>query len=159
MRVGIGYDVHRLVEEEDLIIGGVSIPHCKGLKGHSDADVLTHALIDALLGAMGSGDIGDHFPDTAEEYKNINSLLLLKEVAESLAEEDYKLGNTDLILMAEAPKLAPYKPEMITNYKDILDVESININIKATTTEGLGFVGNKKGIAAKAIVLIKKKDV
>ena len=156
MRVGIGYDVHRLVDEEDLIIGGVLIPFSQGLEGHSDADVLTHALIDALLGAAGLGDIGDHFPDTMDEYKDIDSLVLLGRVVNILNDRSYKLVNADLIIMAEAPRLAPYKEKMINNYIDILDVEDSRINIKATTTEGLGFVGQKEGLAAQAIVSLAK---
>jgi 2-C-methyl-D-erythritol 2,4-cyclodiphosphate synthase len=154
MRVGIGYDVHRLVKQEKLVIGGVLIPASKGLKGHSDADVLTHALIDAVLGALGLGDIGDHFPDTAKEYKDVDSLLLLRKVTELLSERNFKLGNADMIIMAEKPKLASYKKQMIENYKKIFDVKAAKINIKATTTEGLGFVGKNEGIAAQAIVSI-----
>ena len=156
MRVGIGYDVHRLVDGEDLIIGGVLIPFDRGLEGHSDADVLTHALMDALLGAVGLGDIGDHFPDTMDEFKDINSLVLLERVVDILNNRGYKLVNTDLIIMAEVPRLAPYKEKMISNYRDILDVEDSGINIKATTTEGLGFVGQKEGLAAQAIVSLTK---
>jgi 2-C-methyl-D-erythritol 2,4-cyclodiphosphate synthase len=154
MRVGIGYDVHRLVKQEKLVIGGVLIPASKGLKGHSDADVLTHALIDAVLGALGLGDIGDHFPDTAKEYKDVDSLLLLRKVTELLSERNFKLGNADMIIMAEKPKLASYKKQMIENYKKIFDVKAAKINIKATTTEGLGFVGKNEGVAAQAIVSI-----
>lgn len=156
MRVGIGYDVHRLVDGEDLIIGGVLIPFDRGLEGHSDADVLTHALMDALLGAVGLGDIGDHFPDTMDEFEDINSLVLLERVVDILNNRGYKLVNADLIIMAEVPRLAPYKEKMISNYRDILDVEDSGINIKATTTEGLGFVGQKEGLAAQAIVSLTK---
>ncbi|MDI3548767.1 MAG: 2-C-methyl-D-erythritol 2,4-cyclodiphosphate synthase [Halanaerobiales bacterium] len=152
MRVGIGFDVHALKRGESLIIGGVHIPSESGLKGHSDADVLTHALIDALLGAMGRGDIGQHFPDQDEQYKDISSLLLLERVYNLLSAEDYKINNIDLIIMAESPKMTPYYEEMKENYSRVLKLDKSRINLKATTTEKLGFIGRKEGIAAQAIV-------
>lgn len=152
MRVGIGFDVHALKRGESLIIGGVHIPSESGLKGHSDADVLTHALIDALLGAMGRGDIGQHFPDQDEQYKDISSLLLLERIYNLLSAEDYKINNIDLIIMAESPKMTPYYEEMKENYSRVLKLDKSRINLKATTTEKLGFIGRKEGIAAQAIV-------
>lgn len=152
MRVGIGFDVHALKRGESLIIGGVHIPSESGLKGHSDADVLTHALIDALLGAMSRGDIGQHFPDQDEQYKDISSLLLLERVYNLLLAEDYKINNIDLIIMAESPKMTPYYEEMKENYSRVLKLDKSRINLKATTTEKLGFIGRKEGIAAQAIV-------
>lgn len=152
MRVGIGFDVHALKRGESLIIGGVHIPSESGLKGHSDADVLTHALIDALLGAMSRGDIGQHFPDHDEQYKDISSLLLLERVYNLLLAEDYKINNIDLIIMAESPKMTPYYEEMKENYSRVLKLDKSRINLKATTTEKLGFIGRKEGIAAQAIV-------
>lgn len=156
MKVGIGYDVHQLKKGRKLIIGGVEIPSVMGLSGHSDADVLTHALMDAILGALGKGDIGQHFPDTDKKYKDISSLILLKEVHKYLLAEDYIIGNVDLILMAEKPKMTPYYLQIKDNYSGILNISKDKINIKATTTEKLGFVGRKEGIAAQAIVLIKR---
>lgn len=154
MRVGIGFDVHQLVENETLIIGGVEIKHEYGLKGHSDADVLTHALMDALLGAAGLGDIGKHFPDTDEKYRGINSLFLLEEVYILLNNKGYTVNNIDLIILAEVPKMSPYYNGIIDNYSCLLQLDKSKINIKATTTELLGFIGRKEGIAAQAIVTI-----
>lgn len=151
MRVGIGYDVHRLVENRRLILGGVQIPYPKGLSGHSDADVLTHAICDAILGAAGLGDIGVHFPDTDEAYADINSLVLLKQV-KALVDQDYTVLNVDSTVIAQRPKLAAYIPKMRQHLADTLSVSVDRINIKATTSEGLGFIGEEKAIAAQAIV-------
>lgn len=151
MRVGIGYDVHRLVENRRLILGGVQIPHAQGLLGHSDADVLTHAICDAILGAAGLGDIGVHFPDSDAAYADINSLVLLKHV-KTLVERDYSVQNVDSTIIAQRPKLADYVPKMRQQLADTLSVSVDRINIKATTSEGLGFIGEEKAIAAQAIV-------
>ncbi|MBR0575997.1 2-C-methyl-D-erythritol 2,4-cyclodiphosphate synthase [Proteiniclasticum sp. BAD-10] len=157
MRVGLGYDVHRLVEGRDLIIGGVKIPHDKGLLGHSDADVLTHALMDALLGAAALGDIGTHFPDTALEYKGADSLVLLAKVKALLKEKNYKVINVDGTIIAQEPKMKPHIPEMREKLAAILKIAVEDINIKATTEEGLGFTGAKEGISAQVIVMIDKR--
>jgi len=154
VRVGLGYDVHKLVEGRDLIIGGVNIPHTKGLLGHSDADVLVHAIIDALLGAASLGDIGKHFPDASDEYKGINSLLLLERVSELLKEYNYTINNIDATIIAEKPKMAEYISLMQENIAKTLEASKNAISIKATTTEGLGFVGKGEGISAQAIVTI-----
>jgi 2-C-methyl-D-erythritol 2,4-cyclodiphosphate synthase len=154
MRIGQGYDVHKLVQGRDLILGGVKIKHETGLLGHSDADVLTHAIMDALLGAAALGDIGKHFPDKDPQYKNIDSLLLAQKVAELLYNNDYKIINVDATVIAEAPKIAPYIPEMRKNIASALYVDISCISIKATTEEGLGFTGKKEGIAALAVALI-----
>lgn len=156
MRVGIGYDVHKLIEGRKLIIGGVSIPFEKGLLGHSDADVLIHAIMDALLGAASLGDIGRHFPDTDKKYEGADSLQLLKEVIMMLGTKGFKINNIDAIIIAQRPKMAPYILEMIQNLNEVLNIGEDAINIKATTTEGLGYVGKGKGIAAQAIVSIEK---
>lgn len=152
MRVGIGFDVHPLVRGETLIIGGVHIPAERGLQGHSDADVLTHALIDAILGALGRGDLGQHFPDTEEEYKGINSLLLLERVFSLMQADCYQINNIDLVIMAQVPKMSPYYEEIKRNYAQVLELNHRQINLKATTTERLGFIGREEGIAAQAIV-------
>lgn len=154
MRIGTGYDVHRLVENRALILGGVAVPYEKGLLGHSDADVLLHAIMDALLGAAALGDIGKHFPDSAKEYVGISSMVLLKKVAELLAEEHYLVGNVDATIIAQRPKLAPYLQEMRENIAEALGVSLNQINIKATTEEGLGFTGSGEGIAAQAVCLL-----
>ena len=156
IRVGNGYDVHRLVEGRKLILGGVDVPHSMGLDGYSDADVLVHALCDALLGAVGAGDIGKHFPDTDPKWKGISSLHLLKEVMRMC--KGFKLANADSVIVAQKPKLAPYIPEMKKNIAAILDVEADQINIKATTTERLGFAGREEGISAYAVALLVKND-
>lgn len=156
MRIGNGYDVHRLVEGRKLIIGGVDIPHFLGLDGHSDADVLVHALCDALLGVIGAGDIGAYFPDTDAKWKGISSLLLLKEVVNMCRVKGFELANADSVIVAEKPKLTPHLPEMKKNIASILGVEIDQINIKATTTEKLGFAGREEGIAAYAVVLMVK---
>jgi 2-C-methyl-D-erythritol 2,4-cyclodiphosphate synthase len=154
MRIGTGYDVHRLVEGRKLIIGGVDIPHEKGLLGHSDADVLLHAVCDALLGAAGLGDIGKHFPDTAVQYKGISSLLLLAEVRGLLGHKGYRVNNVDATIVAEQPKMAGHIPVMVANIAAALQVEPSAVNVKATTTEGLGFAGRGEGIAAYAACTI-----
>ncbi|HLV10679.1 MAG TPA: 2-C-methyl-D-erythritol 2,4-cyclodiphosphate synthase [Halanaerobiales bacterium] len=158
MKIGIGFDVHPLVEGENLIIGGVHIPYKYGLKGHSDADVLTHALMDALLGAMGKGDIGQLFPDTDEVYRDINSLLLLEKVYTFLRKGNYRINNIDLIIISEEPKISPYYLLIKKNYQRVLKLKEEYINIKATTTESMGFIGRGEGVAAQAIVLIKEED-
>lgn len=154
MRVGTGYDVHRLVEGRPLILGGVQIPYDKGLSGHSDADVLLHAIMDALLGAVGKGDIGRHFPDRDLQYRGISSLELLERVMEMVRELGFKVVNIDSVVMAEEPKLAPYTDEMVQKIASVLEVSPFAVNIKATTTEGLGCIGRGEGIAAQAAVLV-----
>ena len=156
VRVGFGYDVHALVPERDLWLGGVKIEHTMGLQGHSDADVLIHAICDALLGAANMRDIGYHFPDTAGEYKDIDSKILLFDTMELLLDAGYTLGNIDATVAAERPKLNPHIPEMKRVMADVLQVDVEDISIKATTTEKLGFTGRQEGIAAYATVLIQK---
>lgn len=156
MRVGFGYDVHRLAEGRKLILGGVEIPFQLGLLGHSDADVLVHALMDALLGAAALGDIGKHFPDTDAKYRGISSLMLLKEVKLLLQEKGFEVNNVDALVVAERPKLAPFIDLMVNNIAEILNIDGGRINIKATTTEGLGFTGTGEGMAAHAVVTIVK---
>ena len=156
VRVGFGYDVHALVPERDLWLGGVKIEHTMGLQGHSDADVLIHAICDALLGAANMRDIGYHFPDTAGEYKDIDSKILLFDTMELLRDAGYTLGNIDATVAAERPKLNPHIPEMKRVMADVLHVDVEDIAIKATTTEKLGFTGRQEGIAAYATVLIQK---
>ena len=154
MRIGIGYDIHRLVKGRSLILGGVSIAYEKGLLGHSDADVLTHAICDALLGAAGSGDIGTLFPDSDPQYKDISSLTLLTETCQLLTDKGFRIINLDATLFAETPKLAPLRQEMQTRLADAMSIKPAEINIKATTTEGLGVIGKGEGIAAMCIALI-----
>ena len=156
VRVGFGYDVHALVPERDLWLGGVKIEHTMGLQGHSDADVLIHAICDALLGAANMRDIGYHFPDTAGEYKDIDSKILLFDTMELLRDAGYTLGNIDATVAAERPKLNPHIPEMKRVMADVLQVDVEDLSIKATTTEKLGFTGRQEGIAAYATVLIQK---
>ncbi|WP_432404604.1 2-C-methyl-D-erythritol 2,4-cyclodiphosphate synthase [Wukongibacter sp. M2B1] len=156
MRVGIGYDVHKLVEGRKLIIGGVDIPYEKGLLGHSDADVLLHAIKDAMLGAVALGDIGKHFPDSDERYKGASSIKLLIEVNSKLKEKGYKVNNIDVVIIAQKPKMAPYIESMRANIANALNVDIDEINVKATTTEGLGFTGTGEGIASQAIVSVDK---
>ncbi|RHP50130.1 2-C-methyl-D-erythritol 2,4-cyclodiphosphate synthase [Clostridiaceae bacterium AF31-3BH] len=151
MRVGMGYDVHRLVEGRDLILGGVTIPYEKGLLGHSDADVLLHAIMDALLGAAALGDIGKHFPDTDDKYKGISSIKLLEHVGELLEEHNYQIVNLDATIIAQRPKMAPYIPQMVKNVAETLHIDESQVNIKATTEEGLGFTGTGEGISSQAI--------
>lgn len=155
MRVGLGYDVHKLVEGRDLIIGGVQIPYEKGLLGHSDADVLLHAIMDALLGAAALGDIGKHFPDTDSKYKGISSIKLLEYVRELIDDELYVVGNIDATIIAQRPKMAPYIEQMKKNVADALAIEVSQVNIKATTEEGLGFTGSGEGISAQAIASLE----
>ena len=158
MRVGLGYDVHRLVEGRDLILGGVKIPYEKGLLGHSDADVLLHALTDALLGAAALGDIGRHFPDTDERYRGISSLILLEKAYTLVKELGYSLGNADMVLILQKPKVKEYIPSMEENIAGALSCEKERISVKATTEEGLGFTGQGEGVSAKAIVLLEKSQ-
>ncbi|MCI8513235.1 MAG: 2-C-methyl-D-erythritol 2,4-cyclodiphosphate synthase [Lachnospiraceae bacterium] len=154
MRIGMGYDVHRLVKERDLILGGVKIPYEKGLLGHSDADVLLHAIMDALLGAAALGDIGQHFPDTDPRYEGCSSLKLLAYVGELLNDHLYVIGNIDATVIAQKPKLAPYRERMRENIADALGISCEQVNVKATTEEGLGFTGAGEGISSQAIALI-----
>ncbi|HYE82488.1 MAG TPA: 2-C-methyl-D-erythritol 2,4-cyclodiphosphate synthase [Clostridia bacterium] len=156
-RIGNGYDVHRLVEGRKLILGGVDIPYEKGLLGHSDADVLVHAIMDALLGACGESDIGRHFPDNDAAYEGISSLVLLGKVREILRLKGYGIGNIDSIVVAEKPKLSPYIDEMKVRISDMLQLDKDRIGIKATTTEGLGFAGKGEGIAAYAVANIYRE--
>ena len=156
LRVGHGYDVHRFAENRKLIIGGVDIDFELGLLGHSDADVLLHAISDALLGAAGLGDIGKHFPDTDAEYKNIDSRILLRRVAELIKNEGYTVSNVDCTIVAQKPKLAPHIQNMKQNIAEDLSIDEGRVNVKATTEEGLGFTGEMKGISAHAVALIVK---
>lgn len=156
MRIGMGYDVHKLAEERDLIIGGVKIDYEYGLLGHSDADVLLHAIMDALLGAAALGDIGTHFPDTDERYKGISSMKLLEHVATLLKENGYRVGNVDATIIAQKPKMAPHIPGMRENIATALGVELGRINVKATTEEGLGFTGSGAGISSQAICMLEE---
>jgi len=157
LRIGNGYDVHVLCENRKLILGGVDIPHEKGLLGHSDADVLVHAIMDALLGAAALGDIGQHFPDSDDKYKGISSLKLLGFVKDLLLENGYEIVNIDSIVVAQAPKLAPHIPEMRKNIANVLEMDVSDINVKATTTEKLGFTGRKEGISSYAVCIINKR--
>lgn len=157
MRVGMGYDVHRLVEGRKLIIGGVEIEHEKGLLGHSDADVLTHAVMDSILGAMALGDIGKHFPDTDERFKGADSIELMRHVKKLMDENGYKIGNIDCTIIAQAPKMAPHIQKMREIFADALETEVGNINVKATTEEKLGFTGSGEGISAQSICLLLTK--
>lgn len=157
MRIGMGYDVHKLTEGRDLILGGVKIPWEKGLLGHSDADVLVHAVMDALLGAAALGDIGKHFPDTDPAYKGISSILLLKHVGNLLKEHGYEIGNIDATIIAQKPKMAPHIPVMRKNMAEALGIEVSRLNVKATTEEGLGFTGRGEGISSQAICLLNEK--
>jgi len=154
VKIGIGYDVHALVEGRPLILGGVNIPHTKGLKGHSDADVLVHAIMDAMLGACALGDIGRYFPDTDPRYEGISSLKLLERVSELIKKQGYKMGNLDSIIIAQKPKLAPYVDQMRHNIAGILQADPAVVSVKATTTEYLGFTGREEGISAQAVVLL-----
>ena len=154
MRIGLGYDVHRLVPERDLILGGVKIPHELGLLGHSDADVLVHAVMDSLLGAAALGDIGKHFPDTDEKYKGISSIKLLKHVGQLLYKNNYSINNIDATIIAQKPKMAPHILNMRQNIADALNIDIHKINVKATTEEGLGFTGECLGISSQSICLL-----
>ncbi len=154
MRIGTGYDVHKLAEERKLIIGGVDIPYEKGLLGHSDADVLLHAIMDALLGALALGDIGKHFPDTDSAYEGCNSMELLKKVGEMIENEHYVISNIDSTVIAQKPKLSPYIEQMRTNIADALGIKKEQVSVKATTEEHLGFTGRGEGISAQAVALL-----
>lgn len=156
-RVGLGYDAHRLVTGRPLILGGVEIPFDLGLAGHSDADVLTHAIGDALLGAVAAGDLGRHFPDRDPAYKGISSLILLARIVTVVQARGYRVGNVDATVVAQAPRLAPHIPEMVTRLAPILQISPENLNIKATTTEGLGFTGRGEGMAAYAVAMVEKQ--
>ena len=156
MRVGLGYDVHALVPGRPLTLGGVRIPYLLGLQGHSDADVLLHAISDALLGAIADGDIGKHFPDTDPQYKNIQSTLLLKKVAAKVREKGFHIVNIDTTIVAQKPKLSDFIPRMVSEIAGVLDMDAGRVNVKATTTEGLGFTGRGEGIAAYAVALVEE---
>lgn len=156
MRIGFGYDVHQLVTDRKLILGGIEIPHELGLLGHSDADVLTHALMDAMLGALALGDLGKHFPDKDPSYKGADSVKLLEEVVKLCRSEGYELGNADLTIAAQRPKLAPYMTPMREKLAKALETDICNVSIKATTTEQLGFEGREEGFSCYAVVLMKK---
>lgn len=158
MRIGIGYDVHKLLENRDLIIGGVNVPHEKGLLGHSDADVLTHAVMDSILGALALGDIGKHFPDNDERFKGADSIKLLQYVNNLIKEKGYKVNNIDCTIIAQSPKMAPHIQSMRENFAKALDTDIDSINVKATTEEGLGFTGSKEGIAAQSVCTVVKVD-
>ncbi|MGN0438827.1 MAG: 2-C-methyl-D-erythritol 2,4-cyclodiphosphate synthase [Lachnospiraceae bacterium] len=156
MRVGMGYDVHKLVEGRKLILGGVNVPYEKGLLGHSDADVLTHAIMDALLGAAALGDIGKHFPDTDDRYKGADSIALLRHVKGLLDKENYVICNIDATVIAQRPKLASFIPDMVVTISEALGLQLAQVNIKATTEEGLGFTGTGEGISAQAVCLLQE---
>ncbi len=158
MRIGTGYDVHKLTEDRKLILGGVEIPYEKGLLGHSDADVLIHAIMDALLGAAALGDIGVHFPDTDPAYKDISSILLLERVRDLLADKGYRVGNIDATIIAQRPKMTPYIENMRENIARALRVDVDRVNVKATTEEGLGFTGTGEGISAQAAALLLTEE-
>ena len=158
MRIGHGYDVHKFAPERDLILAGVKIDYELGMLAHSDGDVVIHALIDALLGAAGQGDIGGHFPDTSEAFKNIDSRILLRDVMKKLKAEGYSVGNADITIIAQAPKMKPHLPAMKQLLAADLEVNQSRLNIKATTTEGLGFAGRKEGIATHAVVLLNEVE-
>ncbi len=157
MRIGFGYDVHPLVPGRSLTLGGVRIPYLFGLQGHSDADVLIHAICDALLGAIAEGDIGRHFPDTDSQYKDIKSTLLLKRVAAKVKEKGFHLQNVDATIVAERPRLSDFIPRMVKEIADTLETGTERVNVKATTTEGLGFAGRGEGISAYAVVLLEEE--
>ena len=157
LRIGNGYDVHKLVEGRRLVLGGVEIPHLKGVLGHSDGDVLIHAVMDALLGALALGDIGQHFPDTSNEFKDIDSMILLERVFQLIKNRDYRIGNLDCIIVAQKPKLKPYLDLMRERIARVLETEFSNISVKATTEEQLGFTGNEDGIKSYCVVLLQKK--
>jgi 2-C-methyl-D-erythritol 2,4-cyclodiphosphate synthase len=158
MRIGHGYDAHRFGENRKLILGGVHIPHELGMVAHSDGDVVIHALIDALLGAAGMGDIGGHFPDTSNSYKDIDSRILLRDVMAKLKENGFSVGNADITIVAQAPKMKAHIPQMKTVLAVDMEINETRLNIKATTTEGMGFAGRKEGIATYAVVLLNETD-
>ncbi len=157
IRIGHGYDVHKLVEGRDLILGGVKIPHTLGLLGHSDADVLLHAISDSLLGALALGDIGKHFPDTDPRYKGADSLELLRHVVRLIHENGYAVGNLDAVILAQKPKLAPHIPQMRENIAKVCEISADRVSVKATTEERLGFTGREEGISAHCVVLLQKR--
>ena len=157
MRVGFGYDAHALVTGRPLFLGGIEIPYLFGLQGHSDADVLLHAICDALLGAIGEGDIGKHFPDTDSQYRDIRSTVLLKRVINKIKEKGFHLLNIDATIVAQRPKLSEFIPRMVKQIADILEIEPGRVNVKATTTEGLGFAGRGEGIGAYAVALVEEE--
>jgi len=159
IRIGFGYDVHEFADDRKLFIGGVEIPNTKGLLGHSDADVLLHAICDALLGALALGDIGKHFPNTDPKYHNIDSKLLLKHVSDLIMSNGYVVGNIDSTVLLQQPKLAPFVNQIRQTIAEIISISVSQVSIKATTTEGLGFVGREEGCSAYAVVLLNKKDV
>jgi 2-C-methyl-D-erythritol 2,4-cyclodiphosphate synthase len=154
-RIGMGYDVHTFAENRPLTLGGITIPHHQGLAGHSDADCLVHAICDALLGAISAGDLGRHFPDSDPQYKDVESLLLLKKVVEKVKEKGFRITNIDATVVAQAPKLAPYRPQMEEKIAQTMGIEHEQVNVKATTTEGLGSIGREEGIAAYAVALVE----
>ena len=156
MRTGFGYDVHPFVPGRPLVLGGIQIPYLFGLKGHSDADVLLHAICDALLGAIAEGDIGRHFPDTDPQYRDIKSTILLKKVMDKVREKGFHLLNIDATIVAQKPKFSDIIPRMVKEIADVLEIETERINVKATTTEGLGFIGREEGIAAYAVALVEE---
>jgi 2-C-methyl-D-erythritol 2,4-cyclodiphosphate synthase len=158
IRMGMGYDAHRLVPGRPLILGGVEIPYSLGLAGHSDADVLIHAIGDALLGAVAAGDLGRHFSDTDPAYKGISSLILLEKIVAVVQDRGYRVGNVDATVVAQAPKLAPHIARMITRLAPVLQIDPAELNLKATTTEGMGFTGQGEGIAVYAVVLVEKSS-
>ena len=158
MRIGIGYDVHKLTQDRKLILGGVEIEHTMGLLGHSDADVLVHAIMDSILGSLALGDIGKHFPDTDERFKGICSMKLLEHVKSLMVEMGYQINNIDCVIAAQKPKLAPYIENMRSNIAKVLNTSTDNVNVKATTTEKLGFEGREEGISAQAVCLLKSLD-
>jgi 2-C-methyl-D-erythritol 2,4-cyclodiphosphate synthase len=158
MRVGIGFDAHRFAEGRPLFLGGVEIPFHLGLQGHSDADVIIHAIMDAILGAVGAGDIGQHFPDTEEQYRNISSLELLSKVASLLSRKQLKIGNIDCVALLQEPKLSPYRAQMREKISVTLRMEKDDVSIKASTTERLGFTGRGEGVAAYAVALVENAD-
>lgn len=158
MRVGIGFDAHKFIKGRPLVLGGVEIPFHLGLEGHSDADVVVHAIMDALLGAVCAGDIGDYFPDTDEKYQGISSLVLLSRVADILAKREFQVGNIDCVALLEEPKVNLYREEMQQRIAKIVGIEKEKVGIKASTTEGLGFTGRAEGVAAYAVALVEKAD-
>lgn len=158
MKIGLGFDVHEFIEGRALVVGGVSIPHTKGLQGHSDADVLLHAIMDAILGALALGDMGTHFPDTDPKYQDADSLVLLDHVFQVMKSYQFQLVNLDSVIIAQRPKMKPFIPEMREKISQHLEAEIHCISIKATTTEHLGFVGREEGIAAEAVVLLEKRE-
>ena len=159
MRVGFGYDSHRFAEGRRFILGGMEIPHDKGLRGHSDADVLVHAICDAIIGAVGEGDIGTHFPDTDPRYRDISSMILLRRVRDMAADKGYAVHNVDTTVLAERPKLMPHTRQMAVNIAKVLDIPEDRINIKAKTNEGMGFIGCGEGVAAYAVVTVEGRNV